>query len=91
MERQEGGPQKGAKGAKKDNAVFASGNDPQSKKSPGFMLGNPQFEARNPKEIRNSKIRNKLHQTSGFLHCFCLFCDFEFPSDFGFRASDFEA
>jgi len=42
-------------------------------------------EIRNPKEVANSKQQ----AASERFVCFFLFWDFEFPSDFGFRISDF--
>jgi hypothetical protein len=56
-------------------------------------------EIRSTKSEGNQKLENKKQTASGerifFLHSFCndvaFFLDIEFPSDFGFRASDFKA
>jgi 4-hydroxy-2-oxoheptanedioate aldolase len=53
-------------------------------------------EFRNSKHEIQRKPETRKYETNGirraaFLSGFCLFCDFEFPSDFGFRASDFKA
>jgi len=45
------------------------------------MLPNSKFEYRNPKQIRMTEIRNRFRTLEN--------SDFEFVSNFGFRASDF--